>query len=430
MAIKHLGIEFVFIVAKPIELSFDELAAYMNKFLLEKVALKVNKFIFSNGCMEWEITDPVAKANLITLVWLATERELKFSLNIYIKPEYEAQPPAKFKGENWHLDLAQELFLRLKARLAVGGSSGVGEDLDLSTSETLGLGGFQGTILIDKPRWELLQEFCDHVHQRPPWSEHLLDEERHSLVWPGWFGEPENTSLEPIIRLPWEIDAPSFDNSVTAQYDFLSIAGFGSLTRLTETIAHTYHFLEEAKDLDVSLDLMPEGLSLRLYAAAVLNFIRINRSLVNFEPDVLDAFERLLSLPLDEIILTHNFLKMSIFWANVAYLKCPFGKFQIYWNRLHENKDAKALLFFPLGEDKFDYLGEGWQLKIIEHFFKACDLEWCAGSVGLTVYLKSESIVDDSQMKDYPLIIRRLENNQLDFHVDEGYFENITDGDN
>ncbi len=88
-----------------------------------------------------------------------------------------------------------------------------------------------------------------------------------------------------------EIDPPGFDDSVGAQYDFLSVAGFGSFMTATEAVSHTYRFLEEAKDLQISLDMLPDGMSLRMYAASVLNFIRTNRRLIRDEPDVLNIFE-------------------------------------------------------------------------------------------------------------------------------------------
>jgi len=375
--------------------------------------------------MEWEITDPAAKINFIGLVWKELGRELIFNLNIYLKCQYEPTPPAKYKGESWQLDLAQQLFLQLKARLAVAGSSGVGEDLDLSSTETLGLGGFKETLLIDRPRWELLQEYCQYIDKRPPWLERPLGDGGRSLVWPGWFGAPEAPLSEPIIRLPWEMDPPRFDDSVGAQYDFLSVAGFGSLMTVTKAVSHTYRFVEEANDLDVSLDLLPDGISLHMYAASTLNCIRINRGLIDLELDVLNIFEELLTLPLDEVISLPHFLKLSLCWVRVAYLKCPFGTFQIYWPRLNEHKDAKVLLFFPLGEDKFDYLGEAWQWNIIKHFFKSFDLEWCAGSVGSIIYLDSKSIEDEAQMRDCSFFsLRRLGKDDIMYHLDEGAFGN------
>jgi hypothetical protein len=426
MAVLHLGIEFVFIVAKPREFQFEDIAACIDRLLAEKTALRTESFTLQKGYMEWEITDPAAKINFIALVWKELERELKFNFNIYLKPPYEPEPGAKFKGEDWQLDLAQQLFLKLKARLAVGGSSGVGEDIDLSSTETLDLGEFKGTLLIDRPRWELLQEFFQYVDKRPPWSERPLGEGGRSLVWSGWFGEPEATLSEPIVRLPWEMDPPRFDDSVGAQYDFLSVAGFGSLMTVTEAVSHTYRFVEEAKDLDVSLDLLPDGISLHMYAASTLNCIRINRGLMHFELDVLNIFEELLNLPLDEVVSLQNFLKLSLCWARVAYLKCTFGTFQIYLPRLNEHKNAKVLLFFPLGEDKFDYLGEAWQWNIIKRFFKAFDVEWCAGSIGSTIYLESKTIRDEVQMNDYPFRIRRLDKDDIECHIDEGWFGNIT----
>ncbi len=111
-------------------------------------------------------------------------------------------------------------------------------------------------------------------------------------------------------------------------------------------------------------------------------------------------------------------------WGRVAYLKCPFGTFQIYRPRLNQHKDAKVLLFFPLGEDKFDYLGEAWQWNIIKQFFKAFDLEWCAGSIGSTIFLESKSIGDEAQMNECSFFrIRKLDKDDIQCHIDEGGLE-------
>jgi hypothetical protein len=418
----HLGTEFVFIVEKHISFSRENLATFLERFLPEESTCTGGSSPLS---MAWKITDSTSKLNLIVLEWQETEHEVKFYLNFYLKPEHEPQPAEKFKGEDWYLDLAQQFFLHLKARLAVGGSSGVAGDIDLSSTETLGLGVFQGALLMDGLRYQLLQEFCQYSDNVPTWSERRLGEAGCCLVWPGWFGEAEINSLEPILRLPWEIDPPSFDDSVGGQYDFLSVASFGVPIRLTDIISHTYRFLEDTRDFDISLDCLPNGMSLRIYAATVLNFMRINRFFGDYDEHLLSNFEHLLTISLDELISNHNFLKLSICWARVAYFKGLFGNFQIYYPRYNEHKDARVLLLFPLGEDKFDYSGEAWQWIIIERLFKVFDLEWCAGSVGSTIYLDSKSIFDANQINRYPFTITKV-NKRLEFRIDKGWFGTVS----